>query len=185
MDFGFGHPTALVYLFEENGVVYQFREYEASAIDYETHVLNNLEALMKYRVRRVYYDPSNPQGAAEMKKWLKKNGLEIAFLAAINDVNMGISETSKLINTLGYCLMDNCLQTKDEARNYVWRNGKPLKEFDDLMDALRYGLMGRKQYNAMKEKARVSPVPLMTKAAERIAHIFEKGKEENAWMRRV
>lgn len=185
MDFGFGHPTALAYFFEENGVVYQFREYEASAIDYETHVENNLEALMKYRVRRVYYDPSNPQGAAEMKKWLKKNGLEIAFLAAINDVDKGISEVSRMINAGEYCLMDTCLQTKDEARNYVWRNGKPLKELDDLMDAVRYGLMGRKQYRAQLEKARINPEPLMTKAAERIAHIFEKHEADGIWMRRL
>jgi hypothetical protein len=165
--------------------VYQFREYEASAIDYETHVENNLEALMKYRVRRVYYDPSNPQGAAEMKKWLKKNGLEIAFLAAINDVDKGISEVSRMINAGEYCLMDTCLQTKDEARNYVWRNGKPLKELDDLMDAVRYGLMGRKQYRAQLEKARINPEPLMTKAAERIAHIFEKHEADGIWMRRL
>lgn len=185
MDFGFGHPTALVYLFEENGVVYQFREYEASAIDYETHVENNLEALMKYRVRRVYYDPSNPQGAAEMKKWLKKNGLEIAFLAAINDVDKGISEVSRMINAGEFRLMDTCLQTKDEARNYVWRNGKPLKEADDLMDALRYGLMGRRQWNQMRAKAKANPEPLMTRAAKRISEIFSTGRTEDEWMRRA
>ena len=90
-----------------------------------------------------------------------------------------------MMNAGEFCLMDSCLQTKDEARNYVWRNGKPLKEADDLMDALRYGIMGRKQYNALRERARVSPVPLLTAAASRIAHIFEKNKEDDVWMRRL
>lgn len=81
--------------------------------------------------------------------------------------------------------MDTCLQTKDEARNYVWRNGKPLKEADDLMDALRYGIMGRKQFEALKLKLRVSPEPMLTKAARRISEIFEKHEADGQWMRRV
>jgi hypothetical protein len=184
MDFGFGHPTALAYMFEENGVVYQFREYEASAVDYETHVLNNLEPLMRYNVRRIYYDPSNPQGATEMKKWLKKQGLEISFLAAINDVNMGIAEVSKLLNTERFYLMDTCLQTKEECRNYVWRGDSPLKEWDDLMDAQRYGLMGRRQFKAIQAKNKVPDEPMLTKAAQRIARIF-RPNEINDWMGRV
>jgi hypothetical protein len=184
MDFGFGHPTALAYFFEENGVVYQFREYEASAVDYETHVLNNLEPLMRYAVRRIYYDPSNPQGATEMKKWLKKQGLEISFLAAINDVNMGIAEVSKLLNTGRFYLMDTCLQTKEECRNYVWHGDKPLKEWDDLLDAQRYGLMGRRQFKAIQAKNRAPDEPMLTKAAQRIARIF-RPNEINDWMGRV
>jgi hypothetical protein len=184
MDFGFGHPTALAYFFEENGIVYLFREYEASAIDYETHVLNNLEPLTKYHVRRIYYDPSNPQGATEMKKWLKKQGLEISFLAAINDVNMGIAEVSKLLNTGGMWLMDTCLQTKEECRNYVWRGDTPKKEDDDLMDAWRYGVMGRRQFRAVQMRAKTAPEPMLTKAAQRIARIF-KNNEISDWMGRV
>lgn len=185
MDFGFGHPTALAYFCEQEGTVTMFREYEASAVDYETHVLNNLEPLMKYGVRRIYYDPSNPQGATEMKKWLQRNGLEVSFLAAVNDKPLGIGEVSKLLGSGRLLIADTCVQTKEELRNYVWKGNDTVKEGDDLLDALRYGIMGRRQFKAAQSRARHGDEPILTSAARRIAQIFTPKEIEGRWMRSI
>jgi hypothetical protein len=185
MDFGFGHPTALAYFCEQEGTVTMFREYEASAVDYETHVLNNLEPLMKYGVRRIYYDPSNPQGATEMKKWLQRNGLEVSFLAAVNDKPLGIGEVSKLLGSGRLVIADTCVQTKEELRNYVWKGNDTVKEGDDLLDALRYGIMGRRQFKAAQSRARHGDEPILTSAARRIAQIFTPKEIEGRWMRSI
>jgi energy-coupling factor transporter ATP-binding protein EcfA2 len=184
VDFGFGHPTTFVWCYESEGIIHCFREYYASAIDYETHVLNTMKWMMDYNVRRVYYDPSMPQGAMELKKWFKKNGLEISFLAAINDLRMGITEITKLLATDRLHISEHCTELKDEFRNYVWKGDKPVDEGDDLLDALRYAVMGQRQYKAQRAKSLVSQEPVFTKGALRISKIFEQ-REISEWFRRV
>jgi hypothetical protein len=182
MDFGFGHPTTLAYMYEKDGVIHMFREYSAHAIDYETHAMNNLKYFMKYNIRRVYYDPSNPQGAFEMKKWLKKLGVEVAFLAAINDKKLGITEVYKLLSTNRLKIAETCEETKEEFRNYVYKGDEPVKEEDDLMDAIRYAVMGRRQYNLAVARRTMAPEDeVLTNGAKRIREIFGIGRHEWNW----
>jgi hypothetical protein len=186
MDFGFGHPTTLVYTYEKDGVIHMFREYSAHAIDYETHALNNAPFIMKYNVRRIYYDPSAPQGALEMKKEFRKLGVEVAFLAAINDRMMGISELNKLMNTTRFMISENCTETKEQFRNYAMKGDEPDKVDDDLMDALRYDVMGQRQFNAAKIRRMFAPAKeILTAGAQRINKIFGPAKEIGNWMGRI
>lgn len=186
MDFGFGHPTTLVYLYEKDGVLHMFHEYSAHAIDYETHAANNAPNILKYNVRRIYYDPSNPQGAMEMRKEFKKLGVEVSFQAAINDVNQGISELNKLINTLRFMITENCGETKEQFRNYIMKGDKPDKIDDDLMDAIRYAVMGQRQFNLAILRRMVAPVKRELTAAEiRINQIFGKHREKDEFMKRA
>lgn len=181
MDFGFGHPTTLAYMYEKDHVVHMFREYSAHAIDYETHAVNNAPFIMKYHVRRIYYDPSNPQGAFEMKKEFRKLGMEVQFIAAINDVNIGITEVNRAMNTLEFMISENCVETKEQFRNYVWKGEKPLKEDDDLLDAVRYGMMGRRSFNLAMLKRMFAPKQeILTEGAKRINRIFHP-KKGNDW----
>jgi hypothetical protein len=122
----------------------------------------------------------------EMRKEFKKLGVEVSFQAAINDVNQGISELNKLINTLRFMITENCGETKEQFRNYIMKGDKPDKIDDDLMDAIRYAIMGQRQFNLAILRRMIAPVKRELTAAEiRINQIFGKHREKDEFMKRA
>lgn len=183
LDFGFGHPTALSYMTEKDGVVYVFREYSASGLDYETHVMNNLRFFKAYNIRDVYYDPSNPQGAMEIKKAFMRHGVEIRMLAAINDLQLGISSMSKAFLNGGLKICDYCIDLKDQMKNYVWVKQKPIDEGDDLIDATRYGFMGFVAMENFRKRLREDPLPRRHKTeAEKHWDLIFAPEKKDTWL---
>ena len=149
MDFGWGHPTAILYFFEsKDGKVHVFDEYIASSEDYEVHVSNNIDRFKKFDIRRTYYDPSNPQGATEMKKWFKTYGKEdISFIPAINNVHRGVTTVNTLLKNHNLFINRlNCPELLSEFETCVYQGDEPSDEDTDLLDCLRYGVLGRESW---------------------------------------
>jgi hypothetical protein len=177
MDFGWGHPTALLYFFEDKDEkVHVFDEYIASSADYEIHAADNIDRFKKYDIRRVYYDPTNPQGANEMKKWFATYGKEdVAFIPAINNIRRGVRSVNTLLKQHGLFMNRlHCPELLTEFETCVYEGDDPSDEDTDLLDCLRYGVLGRESW--------IKPVSvsIMTLAEKHIRGIF--APKPRSWM---
>ena len=79
---------------------------------------------------------------------LKRSG--IRAINANKEVLEGISMIAKLFKTDKlFILEDNVTRFKDEIYNYVWQKGKddPVKQFDDVLDSLRYAIYSESKRN--------------------------------------
>lgn len=185
LDFGFGHPTAFSYMTEIDGVCYVFKEYSASGLDYETHVMNNLKAFKAYDIQKVFYDPSNPQGAMEIRKAFQRHGVQITLMAAINDLQLGISRMSKGFAEDDLKICHTCNELKDEIRNWVWKKDKPIDEGDDLIDATRYGYMGLISLRALRAEYKAEVHNEHPTMAQLHWDSIFKPKTRKGWLRRL
>ena len=54
----------------------------------------------------------------------------------------GIEEVARLMKTGHFFVSDSVVQFKDEIYQYVWneKTGEPVKQNDDVLDALRYAI---------------------------------------------
>jgi len=186
VDFGFGHPTTFSYMTEVDGCCYVFAEYSASGLDYETHVMNNLRMFKAFGVSKLFYDPSNPQGAMELRKGFQRHGVQVILMAAINDQQLGIGEMTRAFREDRLKICANCIELKDEMRNYIWKKDKPIDEGDDLIDATRYGFMGWIQMkNLRKEYLTEIQNEHKTRAQQHIDEIFKPAESGKIWMRKI
>lgn len=179
MDFGWGHPTAILYFFEDiNGKVHLFDEYIASSEDYEIHATDNIDRFKEFDIRRTYYDPSNPQGANEMKKWFKTLGKEdVAFIPAINNVHRGVTSVNTLLKRHDLLVnRPHCPELLNEFETCIYKGNEPSDEDTDLLDCLRYGVLGRESW--------VKPVSMVREvislAESHIKSLF--GQKKTSWL---
>lgn len=158
VDFGFGDPTVFLYSYIKDNRIYFFKEYVANATLYEEHVNANLSLFMKYNIRNVFYDPSNPQGAFEMRKCFEEAGLITKWHPARSDILDGIRKVKKILMT-GNMFFDSGMSTTlDEFENYVFdeKNGEPKDESNHTLDCVRYFVQG---YYILLYIQRKIPIP--------------------------
>lgn len=183
IDFGFGDPTVFLYYYIKDKMFYFFKEYVANATLYEEHVSNNLPLFIKYNIRNVFYDPSNPQGASEMRKCFEDEGLITKWHPARNDILDGIRKVKKVIMTKAMYVDEHMSTTLDEFENYVFdeKDGEPKDESNHTMDCLRYAVQG--YYVLLYVRGRV-PAPNFRKkgyAEQHIDALFNSPREGN-WL---
>lgn len=69
---------------------------------------------------------------------------QVGITAKKADKNIlsGVEEVAKLIKLNRFFFIDNADRFIEEIYNYVWdgASGKPLKLFDDVLDAVRYAI---------------------------------------------
>jgi hypothetical protein len=183
LDFGFGHPTAFSYMTQVGDSCIIFREYQASGLDYETHVMNNLQWFRKYGVIKIFYDPSNPQGAMEIRKAFMRHGVQVLLMAAINDLQYGIQSMTKAFGNKTLKIAHICNELKDQIRNYIWMKNKPIDEGDDLIDASRYGYLGWLTSQNLRKEI-IEDMPRKTDAMLHVEGLF-KPDRARGWMRRI
>jgi phage terminase large subunit len=110
----------------------------AKQLVYETELANSelIEKIKRFGVGRepIYADSAEPKSIAELKKAglnvipINKGGDSIQF--SINKIN-----EYEAVNVIG-------LDFVKEISTYAYKNGKPIKQNDHLLDALRYYILG-------------------------------------------
>ncbi len=137
VDFGYNHPTAVIWLAKSpEGVWYAYRELKKSEL-----TLDDLYAILSKENIPTYADPEMRQGL----ETLRRRSLDIR--PAKKDVLAGISFVQGLFKQGKLKIFSTLEQTIAELSSYSWQLDasdqpldRPVKENDDLMDALRYAL---------------------------------------------
>lgn len=128
----------------------------------------------KYAPGIVYADPS---GRAGIEIWRRAG---VSIKEANNSVMDGILFVASLQRKI--FIDRKCINTIGEVQSYAWgKNGKPIKERDHAVDAMRYAFFSlymdnpRLFYKGKKETVAVSAV------ASKIASIRNKKRLERIW----
>jgi len=147
LDFGFNHPTAVIWLAKSpEGIWYAYKEFKKSGI-----TLDELYEILKKENIPTYADPEMKQGI----ETLKRRGLDIR--TAKKDVLPGILFVQSLFKQKKLKIFANLTNTIDELSSYSWKLDaneqpidEPVKENDDLLDALRYALFSAEGFNTTR-----------------------------------
>ena len=138
LDFGYNHPTAVIWLAKDpkTGVWYAYKELKKSEL-----TLDELYEVLKKENIPTYADPEMKQGL----ETLKRRGLDIR--PAKKEVLAGIVFVQGLFKQGKLKIFSTLSKTIDEISSYSWKLDandepidEPVKENDDLMDAMRYAL---------------------------------------------
>jgi len=142
VDFGYNNPTAAVWLaVSPDGVIYAYREYykrgklpEESGMDIKQMSAGEL-------IQAVACDPSEPAAIEQYRR------LDLPARGADNAVMEGIETVISAIRAGRFYVFKGLVNLLDEMEQYRWREkedsikDEPVKEYDHLMDAMRYGVM--------------------------------------------
>lgn len=149
VDWGYEHWGSIVVLGEtDEGVAYLIEEHatQYEEIDYWVGVAKGIQERYGSRVP-FYCDSARPEHVSRFKReGIKAFNADKARLSGVESVAKRFKT-----NTLFIC-RDKVKKFRDEIYQYVWdkKKGEPIKEFDDVLDALRYAI-----YNQHKPKARL------------------------------
>jgi len=134
LDFGFTHPTALVDVRLKDGELWVREKLYKSKL---TH-----KEIASYIDYRTIADSADPRGIAE----IKKEGISIKNVKKGPD---SVINGIRLVKQYKMNIHKDSINLINELRNYKWdedKDGntleKPVKAFDDALDALRYAVDG-------------------------------------------
>ena len=137
IDFGFSHPFSVVEgALDDDGRVHIYRERKKPQTLLRDHA-GFLNPMISY-----FGDPAARQEIEEL------NGYGIIVTSANNAVELGIQKVTEYIKDERLLVSEvDCKNLIDEAAIYKWNKSgdKPVKINDDLVDALRYLIMGINQ----------------------------------------
>lgn len=147
VDWGYSHYGSIVvfgidkdnkwYLIEEHAI--QFKE-----IDYWVTVALGIKE--RYGNINFYCDSARPEHVERFRRE------KIRAINADKSILSGIEEVARLIKLNRFFVLSTKVkQFKKEIYNYIWdeKTGNPVKENDDVMDAMRYAV-----YSHMRLKGR-------------------------------
>lgn len=146
VDWGYEHWGSIVVIGEtDDGTSYLIEEHatQFEEIDYWVDVAKGIQE--RYGLRVPFYcDSARPEHVARFVR------------EGINAINViksrlsGVESVSKKFKT--DCLFickDKVNKFRDEIYQYVWdkKSGEPIKEFDDVLDAVRYAIYSNEVYS--------------------------------------
>lgn len=138
LDFGFNHPNALVKVSYREKELYFEQKFYASHTT-AADLIKAIKPIVGYKY--VYCDGARPEIIEEMRR------AGLTAYAADKDVKKGID----FMRTNRLFVHRESVDIQKEMRSYKWKqrpNGdildEPIKAFDDLMDACRYGAISYK-----------------------------------------
>lgn len=139
VDWGYEHWGSIVVIGETNdGTSYLIEEHASQyeEIDYWVDVAKGIQERYGSRVP-FYCDSARPEHVARFSKE-RINAINAAK-ARLSGVE---SVARKFKKNKLYVCQDKVNKFRDEVYQYVWdkRKGEPIKEFDDVLDALRYAV---------------------------------------------
>lgn len=142
VDWGYSHYGAIVVLARTQDGAYILLEEQADQfkdIEYWTDVALDIKG--RYGDIHFYCDSARPEHVdAFISAGLKAEFANKNILAGIEEVAKRFKEGSIKV------LEDKVSRFKDEIYTYVWdSNGKPKKENDDVLDAIRYAIYTREE----------------------------------------
>lgn len=151
LDHGWEHPLAMIlFAVDYDGNYYAMDEIYVK----HQHIDNSLKVLMtkkgwfdKKRISYIYCDSARPDLNNKLNSLISSS-----IIPAQKDVADGIQCVNSYFKTGKLFIhRDNCENTMRELESYVWRQksgnptDEPVKENDDLMDAMRYGIYTREK----------------------------------------
>lgn len=148
VDWGFEHNNAVVVLGDDpsTGITYLTENYVGKE-QYIDHWVDVAKEIQRRKGRNINYwvDSARPDNLNEFRR--------AGINAHNSDKNImaGVEDVSKRIKTNKFRVAKSASEPfLKEVYQYVWdeNTGKPKKEFDDDMDAIRYGI-----YNQHKQKS--------------------------------
>lgn len=148
VDWGYEHWGSIVVIGEnDDGVAYLIEEHASQfeEIDYWVEIAKGIQERYGSRVP-FYCDSARPEHVARFQReHIRASNADKARLSGVEAVAKRFKT-----NSLFIC-QDKVSKFKDEIYQYVWdkKNGEPIKQYDDVMDALRYAI-----YTHHKPKAR-------------------------------
>ena len=138
LDFGFNHPNALVKVTYHDGKLYMEQKFFQSHTT-ATDLIEAIAPIVGHKY--VYCDSARPEIIEEMRR------AGISAYPADKSVKEGID----FIRSNRIFVHKESTDLQKEMRSYKWKkkpNGQtldePVKAFDDLMDAMRYGAISYK-----------------------------------------
>lgn len=147
VDWGYEHWGSIVVIGEtSDGKAYLIEEHaqQFEEIDYWVDVAKDIQNKYGYRVP-FYCDSARPEHVARFEReGIRAINADKARLSGVESVSK-MFKTDKL-----FVCRDRVSKFRDEIYQYVWdkKKGEPIKQFDDVMDSLRYAI-----YNYHKPKA--------------------------------
>lgn len=143
VDWGYEHWGSIVVMGEApDGKVYLVEEHAAQheEIDYWVNVARGIAERYGQRIP-FYADSARPEHVARFaRERFKTHNAKKSVLS-------GIEEVAKLFKMGSlFILEENVTKFKDEIYQYVWnkKTGEPVKENDDVLDAVRYAIYTHK-----------------------------------------
>lgn len=139
VDWGYEHWGSIVVMGESSdGVIYVVEEYAAQheEIDYWVEVALDIQKRYHHRIP-FYADSARPEHVARFaREGLKVQNAKKMVLSGIEEVAKGFK------NDTLFVLEPAVKKFKDEIYQYVWnkKTGEPVKENDDVLDSIRYGI---------------------------------------------
>lgn len=137
VDWGYEHFGAIVLLgVDDTGTYYLIEEIAKQFEEIDFWLENALAIKKQYGDIPFYCDSARP----EYVKKFKKNGLRARN--ANKSVLSGIERVAQLYKQKKLRIVDDVVRFKEEIYMYVWNEttGEPVKQFDDVMDAIRYAI---------------------------------------------
>jgi len=152
IDFGWDHPTAAANLAYDRDVdcLYVTREYRVSEEAPVVHAAA-IKAWGSWIPVSWPHDGRRDMGyadqqiAQEYRDWgLRMHFEHATFENGSNSLEAGVTEMLDRMRTGRWKVFNTCTMWLDEFRVYHRKDGKIVKEFDDLLSASRYAMMMRR-----------------------------------------
>ena len=137
VDWGYEHYGAIVVIGQDDqGRSYLIEEHAAQheEIDYWVDIAKGVKA--RYGNILFYCDSARPEHVSRFRReGLRARNADKAVLSGIEVVARGFKQDKLFV-------VNTAKRFKDEIFMYVWndKTGEPVKQFDDVLDALRYAL---------------------------------------------
>lgn len=149
VDFGFseGHNGVVLVFGVKNDKYYLLEEHAHTGLYIDAWCDIALKLIDEYGDMPFFCDSARPEHVAKMRD----KGIQA--ILANKKVLAGIEHISKLFYQSKLYISEDVKVFKKEIYNYVWneRTGEPVKENDDVMDAMRYALYTDSIVNAGEE----------------------------------
>lgn len=146
VDWGYEHWGSIVVIGEtDDGTSYLIEEHatQFEEIDYWVDVAKGIQE--RYGLRVPFYcDSARPEHVA---RFVREG---INAINAIKSRLSGVESVSKKFKTDSlFICKDKVSKFRDEIYQYIWdkKSGEPIKEFDDVLDAVRYAIYSNEVYS--------------------------------------
>lgn len=151
VDWGYEHWGSIVVIgTDEQGNNYLIEEHASQYqdIDYWVDVAKGIQE--RYGSRTPFYcDSARPEYVARFRQeGLKSSNADKSRLSGVEMVAKGFKTDSLFI------CRDKVSKFRDEIYQYIWdkKKGEPIKQFDDVLDSLRYAIYTHNKPNKTKLK---------------------------------
>jgi hypothetical protein len=130
-DFGVGDPTVLEVAFVNSTGIHFIDEYYKQDPDLEVHAKGFADLVEKYKIKKIFYDPSGLVYQRQIEKYFKEWGIKVEWVRGENDNTMGVETLVKLFRQGKITISPKCYRMLDEDMGYIWKKDGTLPDGND------------------------------------------------------